>query len=334
MRATPDYEKAARKAAQKYGIDPEVFVRQLRQESGLRPGLTSSAGAQGIAQFIPSTAKAYGVNLGDGRVSDDLDGAARYMRDNLDRTGEDYAAALSIYNSGRPDAYKDPDFAGGQTYNYVRNILGGAKPAKTPKVKAPRAPQTVTQTTRTPGVDNSGLRRQLIGDFLQHGGVQNSNAVLSLAGAYGQAADTPAITTTRKVRAPAKTSPSTGGSRSETAGSRVLELIFNDGGKGYGIKDGQEVDGRSVYSGVWDGHANHVHVAAGPKTVVRLGKLAQSMGLHVGENSHFGGENPASHVPGSYHNADKAIDVSGDPAKMAAFARRVRAYNRTRRLSR
>jgi hypothetical protein len=33
--------------------------------------------------------------------------------------------ALSAYNSGRPDAYKDPNFAHGQTYNYVRSIMGG-----------------------------------------------------------------------------------------------------------------------------------------------------------------------------------------------------------------
>src|SRR4051794_6659150 len=106
----PNYELAARRAARRHGIDPDVFVAQLRQESGLQPGRTSSAGAQGIAQFIPSTAAAYGVDLHDGKVTDDLNGAARYMAENLKRTGGDYKAALSIYNSGRPDAYKDPNF--------------------------------------------------------------------------------------------------------------------------------------------------------------------------------------------------------------------------------
>jgi hypothetical protein len=169
----PDYEKAAERAAKKYGIDPAIFKAQIRQESGFRMGVKSSAGAQDIAQFIPSTAKQYGVTLGDGRASDDLDGAARYMRDNLDRTGDDYAAALSIYNSGRPDAYKDPNFAGGQTYNYVKTILGAAK-VKAPKTSAPKQKVTAaTQTTTTPGVDNSALRRQLVGQFLQHGGVTN-----------------------------------------------------------------------------------------------------------------------------------------------------------------
>lgn len=112
-------------------------------------------------------------------------------------------------------------------------------------------------------------------------------------------------------------------------GSHVLELIYNDGGKGYGIKNGATVDGASVFAGVWDGHKNHVHVAAGPKTIVELGKLAESMDLHVGENPHFGGVTPV-HVADSYHYKGQAIDVSGDAHKMAAFAKAVAAYNRDR----
>lgn len=248
----PNYEKAARRAARRYGIDPDIFVAQLRQESGLRPGLTSSAGARGIAQFIPSTAKQYGVNLDDGRVRDDLDGAARYMRDNLDRTGDDYRAALSIYNSGRPDAYKDPGFAQGQTYNYVRNIMGSAK-VRSPSRRAPEAPQRAPEpayrTETTPGVDNSGLRRQLVGEFLREGGIKNPNAVLGLAAQYGQAADVPGVTTRvplagqPKVRAPkSSTAPSPGGRLPKSGENNwgVLEHVGRSGlylQEKYGIKE-------------------------------------------------------------------------------------------------
>jgi hypothetical protein len=38
------------------------------------------------------------------------------------------------------------------------------------------------------------------------------------------------------------------------------------------------------------------------------------MGLHVGENPHFGGVTPV-HVQGSYHYKGEAIDVSGDPRR-------------------
>ena len=68
---------------------------------------------------------------------------------------------------------------------------------------------------------------------------------------------------------------------------------------------------------------------SGKMSIVGIGKLAQQMGLHVGENSHFGGVNPV-HVKGSYHYKDRAIDVSGDPQKMARFARTVqRRYGKS-----
>lgn len=120
----PDYKLAARRAAKRAGIDPNIFERQIAAESGFNPNAQSPAGAQGIAQFIPSTAAQYGVNLHDGRVSDDLAGAARMMRDALRRTGS-YTKALSIYNSGRPDGYKR--FS--ETAAYVKKILDGANPS-------------------------------------------------------------------------------------------------------------------------------------------------------------------------------------------------------------
>lgn len=195
----PNVRRQIRRSARKYGINPRILEAQLRQESGLREGLRSPAGAQDIAQFMPATARAYGVTLGDNRTADDIDGAARYMRDNLKRTGGNYAAALSIYNSGRPDAYKDPNFAGGQTYNYVKKILGSAgTKGRQPSPGRSSAPsyQTVSQTT--PGVDNSALRQQLQAGYLLDRG--NPDALLSLAYGIQGAQDTPSTTTTRRVR--------------------------------------------------------------------------------------------------------------------------------------
>ena len=140
-----------------------------------------------------------------------------------------------------------------------------------------------------------------------------------------QMQDTPTTVT------PGTTTTTTSGGGSSVKGSQIKELIFNDGGKGFGIKDGKDVDGASVFSSVWGGHKTHVHVAAGPKTTVRLGKIAQKQfGLDVGENPHFGGVDPV-HVPGSYHYKGEAIDVSGDPKQMEAFAHYVERYSRRRR---
>jgi hypothetical protein len=167
----PDYKLAATRAAQKFGVDPKIFLAMIQQESGFNPHAHSGAGAQGIAQFMPATAKGYGVNLNDSRVTDDLEGAARYLADNLKKTGGNYHQALSIYNSGRADAYKDPSFANGQTFHYVKTILGNAASTGAPRARgtspSPSAARTVTTSKTVGGVDNSALRQAAIAQFLQ-----------------------------------------------------------------------------------------------------------------------------------------------------------------------
>jgi hypothetical protein len=209
----PNYELAAERAAKRYKLDPKVFKAMIRQESGFRMNVGSSAGARDIAQFMPATARQYGVTLGDNKAADDLDGAARYLSDNLKKYGT-YQKALSVYNSGRPDAYKDPGFAGGQTYNYVKTIMGGSKTEKvsgaTPRQPSPSASGSPSYQSTTPGVDNSGLRKQAVLSYLQQGGVKNSAATSALAGQYASLKDTPGTTTTHAAVLPSPPGRTTG----------------------------------------------------------------------------------------------------------------------------
>lgn len=117
-----DLHALTRRAAKKYGVPPKVLEALIQQESGYQTTISSPAGAQDIAQFMPATAKAYGVRLGDNDPRDDLDGAAHYMADNLKRTGGNVKQALSIYNSGRPDGYLSIP----ETKNYVSTIMANA----------------------------------------------------------------------------------------------------------------------------------------------------------------------------------------------------------------
>lgn len=194
--------RVARKAARKYGVDPDVFLRQIAKESGFVEGLSSPAGARGVAQFIPGTAKAYDVDLDDGRSTDDLEGAARYMRDNLKRTGGNYKQALSIYNSGRPEGYKSIS----ETANYVHDILEGRDPPPAGKTKpTPRHVQRSTKTvTTSPGVDKSEERKQLLAQYLLERG--NPDALGALRVGLEQAQDvapTTKVVTRRKSTADA-----------------------------------------------------------------------------------------------------------------------------------
>lgn len=95
-----EYIAYGKDVAAKYGIPWEVFSHQIAGESSWYPGVaTSSAGAQGIAQFIPDTAAKYNVDVTDWKSS--LDGAARYMVD-LHQQGGTWQSALTGYLSGNP----------------------------------------------------------------------------------------------------------------------------------------------------------------------------------------------------------------------------------------
>jgi soluble lytic murein transglycosylase-like protein len=113
-------------AAARYGVDPGLLRGLVRQESGFDPRAHSPAGAMGLTQLMPATAASLGVTDPYDPVQS-LDGGARYLRQMLDRFGNDPAKALAAYNAG-PGAVERfggvPPYA--ETQSYVRNILGGA----------------------------------------------------------------------------------------------------------------------------------------------------------------------------------------------------------------
>lgn len=125
-----NYGELAASIAREYGLNPEIFVRQMMQESGLNPDAVSPAGAVGIAQIMPDTARdpGYGIApITDRRDPEaSLRFGAQYMRAMLDKYG-DYGLALAAYNAG-PGAVEEyggiPPFK--ETQNYVATILGGS----------------------------------------------------------------------------------------------------------------------------------------------------------------------------------------------------------------
>lgn len=63
------YMTLATQDANNYGIDPTDFVRQIAAESSFNPNAKSPAGAEGIAQFMPSMAQSFGINPFDPKAS-------------------------------------------------------------------------------------------------------------------------------------------------------------------------------------------------------------------------------------------------------------------------
>ena len=147
-------------AADRYGIDRSVAYAQINQESGFKPNARSSAGAQGIAQFIPATAVRFGLaNPFDPIAS--FDAYGRYMQFLLGKFNGRYDIALAGYNSGEnrreyENAAREnrlinwailPAGVQTETQNYVNKILAAAgkspgnflKPPKTSEAHKPKA---------------------------------------------------------------------------------------------------------------------------------------------------------------------------------------------------
>jgi 2'-5' RNA ligase len=126
-RVDPGLLARADAAADRYGIDRGIFRRQLWAESKFDPSIVNpNSGAAGIGQFMPQTAAGLGINPLDPDQA--IDGAARYLRANLDASGGDYRRALAAYNWGPGNAKswdgRDetlPD----ETRRYLGSILGG-----------------------------------------------------------------------------------------------------------------------------------------------------------------------------------------------------------------
>ncbi|GCE19692.1 lytic transglycosylase domain-containing protein [Dictyobacter kobayashii] len=92
------YVALAREDALKYGISPDLYVRQIQQESHFDPNAYSYVGAIGIAQFMPATAAEMGFDPSDPVAA--LNGGAKFMGSLNDRFNGDYAKALAAYNAG------------------------------------------------------------------------------------------------------------------------------------------------------------------------------------------------------------------------------------------
>lgn len=116
------YRSTVRAAAQAYRLSESLLYAVMRAESNFNPYAVSRAGAQGLMQLIPSTARLVGVtNVFDAEQS--IQGGAKYLRMMLDRFGR-VDLALAAYNAG-PEAVERcggvPPYE--ETRNYVPRVL-------------------------------------------------------------------------------------------------------------------------------------------------------------------------------------------------------------------
>jgi len=116
------YLDAAKSAARRNRVPEDLFLRLIQQESAWNANARSHKGALGLAQLMPQTARGLGVDPND--VAQNLEGGARYLRQQYDKFGT-WRLALAAYNAG-PGAVERyngvPPYR--ETQNYVKVIWG------------------------------------------------------------------------------------------------------------------------------------------------------------------------------------------------------------------
>lgn len=117
-------------AAKKYGVDPNLILAVIKQESDFDPNSTSGVGAAGLMQIMPENFSHLGITDGYD-VDQNINGGTKLLKEYLDKYNGSSEMALMAYNGGpgtmqrrgvssASDLYKMPQ----ETQNYVPKVMG------------------------------------------------------------------------------------------------------------------------------------------------------------------------------------------------------------------
>ena len=121
--AKTGYDDIISQAAALYKLPEKLIKSVIKQESNFNPSATSYAGASGLMQLMPATAKSLGVTDATDPEQNVMAGS-KYLSQMMSRYGGDVKMALAAYNAGpgNVDKYKGiPPFS--ETQNYVQKVF-------------------------------------------------------------------------------------------------------------------------------------------------------------------------------------------------------------------
>ena len=207
--------------------------------------------------------------------------------------------------------------------NWTAEYLGKSPGARTQTRSGP-----VKQTGAVSGGSDlqAQARRQAAAQWL----LSSSQSTADLQNRVAEAeASVPASSAQPTTTVKAKGKPSVrrsggGGSAKEQGLSPLLEMFYDPQG---GFDNPSHGWGGVKKIGAIGGHDDHVHVAAGPKTLSRLDKRAAKFGLRVSSADRPGAVTSSGNQ--SFHSVGKARDYAGNPKQMAAWARYLRRIYKT-----
>lgn len=118
------YSDLIAKAADRHQVDPKLLHAVIQAESSYNPTAVSSAGAMGLMQLMPATARRYGV-IDRADPDQNVDGGTRYLKHLLQLFGSDLNLVVAAYNAGENAVIKYnhtiPPYS--ETRNYVKEVL-------------------------------------------------------------------------------------------------------------------------------------------------------------------------------------------------------------------
>lgn len=116
------YDGLIQKYATKYGVEARLVKALMKRESGFNPNAKSGAGAIGLMQLMPATAKAMGVtNIYD--PEQNIEAGVKYLKKMLDRYNGNKELAIAAYNAGPGNVKNGKIPQNGETPKHVKEVM-------------------------------------------------------------------------------------------------------------------------------------------------------------------------------------------------------------------
>lgn len=158
------YQQLVVDKANQYGVDPDLALRVVKQESGFNPNAVSKAGAGGLMQLMPGTARDLGLSEQDRFDPEkNVDAGMRYLSKQIKDFG-DVGLGLAAYNAGPGNVRKAgnqvPQFK--ETQNYVASIMGD-KQFRLPQNAVPKVDQEAIKAETQQALFDEGVYDRQLG---------------------------------------------------------------------------------------------------------------------------------------------------------------------------